>query len=102
MRSKWYLLYMVSPFSLECLVTYICLEFRFSLHNRTAQDKPTITIPFSTLQHVINAHEKQQSYLDINSDIKKHLCDEEDIYDWNQEDVAGQIEHLKRPCVEDT
>ena len=67
-----------------------------------AQDKPAITIPFSTLQCVIDAHVNQQSYLDINSDIKKRLRDEEDIYGWNQEDVAGQIELLKRPCVEDT
>jgi len=42
------------------------------------------------------------SYLDINSDIKKRLRDEEDIHDWNKEDVAGQIERLKRPRVEDT
>lgn len=66
------------------------------------QDKPAITIPFSTLQRVIDAHEKQQSYLDINREIKKRLHDEEDIYDWNKEDVAGQIERLKRPRVEDT
>jgi hypothetical protein len=58
------------------------------------QDKPAITIPFSTLRRVINVHEKQQNYLDINRDIKKHLRDEED-YDWNKVDVAGQIEHLK-------
>ena len=66
------------------------------------QEKPAITIPFSTLRRVIDAHEKQQSYLDINSDIKKCLRDEEDIHDWNKEDVAGQIERLKRPRVEDT
>ena len=67
-----------------------------------AQDKPTITIPFSTLRRVIDAHKKQQSYLDINSDIKKRLRDEEVIHDWNKEVVAGQIERLKRPRVEDT
>ena len=66
------------------------------------QDKPAITIPFSTLQRVIDAHEKQQSYLDINREIKKRLRDEEDIHEWNKEDVAGQIERLKRPRVEDT
>src|SRR5882762_10100396 len=59
------------------------------------QDKPAITIPFSTLRRVINVHEKQQNYLDINRDIKKRLRDEED-YDWNKVDVAGQIERLKR------
>ena len=61
-----------------------------------------ITIPFSTLQHVISTHEKQQSYLDISHDIKKHPCDEMDLYDRNKEDVAGELEHLKKPHVEDT
>ena len=61
-----------------------------------------ITILFSTIRHVIDAHEKQQSYLDISCDIKKCPHDEGDFYDKNKEDVAGEIKHLKRPCVEDT
>ena len=65
------------------------------------QDKPAITIPFSTIQHVINTHEKQQSYQDISCDIKKHAHDEGDFYDKNKEDVTGEIEHLKRPHIKD-
>jgi hypothetical protein len=66
------------------------------------QDKPAITIPFSTIHRVIDAHEKQQSYLDISRVIKKRPHDEGDFYDKNKEDVAGEIERLKRPRIEDT
>jgi hypothetical protein len=65
------------------------------------QDKPAITIPFSTLRRVIGAHEKQQSYLDISRDIKKRAHDE-GLDDRNKEDVAGEIERLKKPQLEDT
>jgi hypothetical protein len=66
------------------------------------QDTPAITIPFSTIRRVISVHEKQQSYLDISRDIKKRPHDEGDFYDRNKEDVAGEIERLKRPRVENT
>ena len=36
------------------------------------EDKPTITVPFSTLWHIIKTHQKQQGYIDINWDIKRH------------------------------
>ena len=66
------------------------------------QNKPAITIPFSTIRCTISAHEKQQSYSDISRDIKKRLRDEGSFYDKNREDVAGEIERLKRPRVDDT
>ena len=66
------------------------------------QNKPAITIPFSTIRRTISAHEKQQSYSDISRDIKKRLRDEGSFYDKNREDVAGEIERLKRPRVDDT
>ena len=65
------------------------------------QDKPAITIPFSMIRHVINTHEKQQSYQDISHDIKKCAHDEGDFYNKNKEDVAGEIECLKRPRIEE-
>jgi hypothetical protein len=66
------------------------------------QDKPVITIPFSMLQHVISAHEKQQNYFEISCNIKKCPYDGGDLYEKkNREDVAGEIEYLKKPHVED-
>lgn len=66
------------------------------------QDKPAITIPFSTLRRVISAHEKQQNYLEISRNIKKRPYDGGDSYEKkNKEDVAGEIERLKKPRVED-
>ena len=55
------------------------------------EDKPTVTVPFSTLRRVIETHQKQQGYVDINRDIKKRLRDEGDL------DVAWEIERLKKP-----
>jgi len=51
-----------------------------------------ITIP----THVISIHGKQQSYLDISHDFKKYMHDEMYLYYRNKEDVAGEIEHLKK------
>ena len=65
------------------------------------QDKPAITIPFSSLQRIIDAHEKQQSYLDINRGIRKRPHDELKD-DRDEEEVFREIEHTKRPHVEDT
>ena len=44
------------------------------------QDKPVITILFSAIQCIIDAHEKQHSYLEISHDIKKHQHEVEDFY----------------------
>ena len=59
-----------------------------------------ITIPFLTTLHVVNEHEQQQNNIDISCDIKKCWCDND--HDKNKEDVASEIECLKKPCVEDT
>ena len=40
---------------------------------------------------MIETHQKQQGYVDINRDIKKRLRDEGDL------DVAWEIERLKKP-----
>ena len=65
------------------------------------QDKPAITIPFSTIQHVIHAHEKQHSYLDISRNIKKRPFEEGDLYDKNKEDVTEEIKRLRKRRVKD-
>src|SRR5258705_13698584 len=58
------------------------------------EDKPNVTVPFSTLRRVIETHQKQQGYVDINWDIKKHLRGEMYIHG------SWVIEHLRiaRPC----
>ena len=66
------------------------------------QDQPAIIILFSAIQHVIDVLKKQQSYLEISCDMKKDPREEEDFYNKNQEEVAWEIKHLKRPCLEDT
>jgi hypothetical protein len=63
------------------------------------EDKPAITIPFSTLLQVIETHEKQQVYLDISHGIKKRRYDkEDDNYDAsemkNMEDVDKDIDRF--------
>lgn len=63
------------------------------------EDKPVITIPFSTIRDVINAHERQRSYLDITHDIKKRHLEEED--EKNNDEVAGEIMRLKKRRVKD-
>ena len=63
------------------------------------EDKPIITIPFSTIQDVINTHERQCSYLDITHDIKKRHHEEED--EKNKDKVAGEIMRLKKCRVKD-
>ena len=45
---------------------------------------------------------KQQAYVEISRDIKKRPHDDEDSYGRkNKEDVAAEIERLKRPRVGD-
>jgi hypothetical protein len=60
------------------------------------EDKPAITIPFSMLREVINAHEEQQSFIDISRNITKRSRDEEDSDDdSNVEDLLEDILCLK-------
>ena len=56
------------------------------------EDKAAISIAFSTLWHIIEMHQKQQEYVDINQDIKKRLRDDGDL------NIAwAEIKHLKKP-----
>ena len=51
---------------------------------------------------MIDAHLKQQTYIEISRDMKKRRYVEEDLYDSeNNVDVAAEIERLKRPRAGD-
>ena len=51
---------------------------------------------------MIDAHLKQQTYIEISCDMKKCQYDEENLYDReNNVDVMAEIEHLKRPHIGD-
>ena len=68
--------------------------------NAEDEDKPAITIPFSMLRDVINAHEELQSFVDVSRNIKKHPWDEEDSDDnRNVGDLLEEILRLKKPWV---
>jgi hypothetical protein len=65
------------------------------------QDKPAITIPFTTFRRVINSHQKQQKYLDISRDIKKRPYEERNSDDEREmEDLAREIGRLKKHRIE--
>ena len=88
------------------LISFILLILHKHLYrtsNAEDEDKPAITIPFSMLRDVINAHEKQQSFIDADvSCNKKRPRDEEnsdDDSDSNGEDLLEEILRLKKPRV---
>jgi len=60
------------------------------------EENPAITIPFSMLQEVINAHEEQQSFIDISQNIMKHPWGEDSDDDSNVEDLLEDILCLKK------
>ena len=69
---------------------------------RTSNDKPVITIPFSTLRQVIEAHQVQQTYLD-----KKRRCDDwwqagrkaswSGSWTWISQCLQKKVPHLQVP-----
>jgi hypothetical protein len=69
--------------------------------NDKDQDKPALTILFVAFLKVIITHEKQQDKMQMRQNIMRRPLNGSDPADKkNQEDIAADIAHLKRPCVE--